>query len=163
MTQSICFQFWVHISSFSLVSWRGNIGQHNRPGKWATWSSPHCPNCPSSTTPLRPNLDRSALGSNLEKSGKMKTVCTEVGVSANVFTDIFVKQNPTENDHRFDQMYGCWSDPWSNLWFYAASHLRSDASDFSHISPSTLLNPVSQLSGWWVINTEIQVSITEII
>ena len=97
MTQNICFQFWVHISSFSLVSWRGNIGQHNRPGKWATCRSPHCPNCPSSTTLLRPNLDRSALGRNLEKSGKMKTVCTEVGVLANVFTDIFVKQNPTES------------------------------------------------------------------
>ena len=98
MTQSICFQFWVHISSFSLVSWRGNIGQHNRPGKWATCRSPHCPNCPSSTTLLRPNLDRcSALGSNLEKSGKMKIVCTEVGVLAKIYTDIFAKQNPTES------------------------------------------------------------------
>ena len=47
--------------------------------------------------PPPPNLDRSALGSNLEKSGKMKTVCTEVGVLANVFTDIFAKQNPTES------------------------------------------------------------------
>ena len=89
MFSIFCSYFQLEFAELKRQYW-GVGEQHNRPG-----NSPHCPNCPSSKTPPRPNLDRSALGSNFEekKSGKMKTVRT-TGVG--VLLDTLQNSNPTE-------------------------------------------------------------------